>query len=314
MNPSAPEPGDAPSPDPRPSVRRSRRRTILGAATLAAILAVTVGAVAFRGQTPVEEATVASGHDVVVDVKSLDTDLLPFADAWSRIDDRSRPFTVVVLGDSTGNAQGEWVDVAFRALSEELDRPLVEHPWNLETGRYDEPITANVDAGSAPIVVWNGSASGKTAEYSLHNYDALVPEQPDVLFLNHGLNNVRRPDAVGGQFTDVLTRTEQSWPLAVGYAALLENPRFDDWADAHAAVLDRVQSWLDERPFVLGIDVHGTYLARADLSSLLTADLLHPSPAGSTVTAETVLSTIARAVSGRLPAAVDPTSAPSATE
>jgi hypothetical protein len=241
-----------------------------------------------------------------VEVESLDTELLPFADAWSRIDDRSRPFTVVVLGDSTGNAQGEWVDVAFRALAEELDRPLVEHPWNLETGRYDEPITVNVASGSAPIIVWNGSASGKTAEY--------VPEQPDVLFLNHGLNNVRRPDAVGGQFTDVLTRTEQSWPLAVGYAALLENPRFDDWADAHAAVLDRVQTWLDERPFVLGIDVHGAYLARTDLSTLLTADLLHPSPAGSTVTAETVLATIARAVSGSLPAAVDPTSAPSATE
>lgn len=296
MNPSPPEPGDSPSPDPRPTVRRLRRRSVLGVVTLAALLSVTVGTVAFRGQTPVDEATVASGHDVVVDVESLDTDLLPFTDAWTRIEDTGRPFTVVVLGDSTGNAQGEWVDVAFRSLAEQLDRPLVEHPWNLESSRYDDAITVNADAEGAPIVVWNGSASGKTAEYSLRYYDRLVPEQPDVLFLNHGLNNVRRPDAVGGQFSDVLTRTEQTWPLSVGYAALLENPRFDDWADAHDAVLARVRTWLDERPFVLGIDVHSAYLSRSDLSSLLTVDLLHPSPAGSEVTAETVLATIAAAV------------------
>lgn len=314
MNPSPPEPGDALSPDPRPSARRTRRRTVLGVVTLTAILAVTFGTVALRGQTPVDESTVASGHDVVVDVESLDSGLLPFADAWNRIDDSSRPFVVVVLGDSTGNAQGEWVDVAFRSLAEQLDRPLIEHPWNLESARYGDPITANADGDGAPLVLWNGSASGKTAAYSLRYYDSLVPEQPDALILNHGLNNVRNPDSVGGEFSDILTRTEQSWPASVGYAALLENPRFDDWAEAHDAVLSRVRSWLDDRPFVLGIDVHSTYLARADLSSLLTVDLLHPSPAGSQVTADTVLAAIELATGGgdQPGSAVSPTPLPDA--
>lgn len=278
---------------------------MLGVVTLVAVLAAAFGTVALRGQTPVDQATVASGHDVVVDIESLDTDLLPFSDAWSRITDPNRPFVAVVLGDSTGNAQGEWVDLAFRELSEKLDRPLVEHPWNLESARYGEPITANSDSNAAPIIVWNGSASGKTAEYSLRYYDTLVPQQPDVLLLNHGLNNVRKPDAVDGQFSDVLTRTEQSWPRSVGYAALLENPRFDDWADAHDAVLSRVQSWLDERPFVLGIDVHSAYLARRDPLSLLSVDLLHPSAAGSQLTADTVLAAIALAVEGKPSTAAD---------
>jgi lysophospholipase L1-like esterase len=286
---------------------------VLGIVTLAAVLAVTFGTVALRGQTPVDEATVASGHDVVVDVESLDTDLLPFADAWTRIDDPTRPFVVAVLGDSTGNAEGEWVDLAFRALSEQLDRPLVQHSWNIESARYGSPVTVNADADAAPIVVWNGSASGKTAAYSLRYYDSLVPEQPDVIFLNHGLNNVRDPDAVGGQFSDVLTRTEQAWPVSVGYAALLENPRFDAWADAHEAVLSDVRSWLAERPFVLGIDAHSAYLARPDLSSLLTVDLLHPSPSGSLVTADTVLGAIAQAVVGQSPEVAEAPSDPSAT-
>lgn len=296
MNPASPEPDDVMSPDPRPSVRRARPRLVLGFVSLAAALGVTLGAVAVRGYTPVDEATIAIGRDVVVERESIDTDLLPFTDAWTRIDDPEREFVVVVLGDSTGNEQGEWVDRAFRMLSEELDRPLVEHPWNLQTAQYAEPITVNGDAEGAPIVVWNGSASGKTAAYSLENYDRLVPQQPDVLFLNHGLNNVRRPDRVAPEFSDVLTRTEQTWAGTVGYAALLENPRFDDWAAAHDAVLDSVRSWLDERPFVLGIDVHDAYLAREDVATLLTVDLLHPSPAGSQVTAETVLAAIANAI------------------
>jgi lysophospholipase L1-like esterase len=296
MNPASPEPGDVMSPDPRSSLRRARPRLVLGFVSLAAVLGVTLGAVAVRGYTPVDEATIASGHDVVVERESIDTDLLPFADAWTRIDDPEREFVVVVLGDSTGNEQGEWVDRAFRMLSEELDRPLVEHPWNLQTARYADPITVNGEADGAPIVVWNGSASGKTAAYSLENYDRLVPQQPDVLFLNHGLNNVRRPDRVGPEFSDILTRTEQTWAGTVGYAALLENPRFDDWAAAHDAVLDGVRAWLDERPFVLDIDVHDAYLAREDVATLLTVDLLHPSPAGSQVTAETVLAAIAGVV------------------
>ncbi|RWZ51592.1 hypothetical protein ELQ90_05640 [Labedella phragmitis] len=296
MNPASPEPGDVMSPDPRPSVRRARPRLVLGFVSLAAVLGVTLGSVAVRGYTPVDEATIASGHDVVVERESIDTDLLPFKEAWTRIDDPEREFVVVVLGDSTGNEQGEWVDRAFRMLAEELDRPLVEHPWNLQTARYADPITVNGDGDGAPIVVWNGSASGKTAAYSLENYDRLVPQRPDVLFLNHGLNNVRRPDRVGPEFSDILTRTEQSWAGTVGYGTLLENPRFDDWAAAHDSVLEGVRSWLDERPFVLGIDVHEAYLAREDVATLLTVDLLHPSPAGSQVTAETVLAAIADAV------------------
>ncbi|RWZ61509.1 hypothetical protein ELQ92_11055 [Labedella populi] len=296
MNPVSPEPGDVSSPEPRRSACRARPRMVLSFASLAAVIGVTLGAVAVRGHTPADEATIASGGDVLVDGESIDTDLLPFADAWTRISDPAREFVVVVLGDSTGNERGEWVDRAFRTLAEELDRPLIEHPWNVQSARYADPLTVNRDADGAPIVVWNGSASGKTAAYSLDNYDSLVPQQPDVLFLNHGLNNVRRPETVGAEFSDVLTRTERTWPRSVGYSALLENPRFDDWATAHDAVLGGVRSWLEERPFVLGIDVHGAYLAHDDVATLLTVDLLHPSPAGSRVTAETVLLAIANAV------------------
>lgn len=220
--------------------------------------------------------------------------LLSFADARDRLSDASRPFVVSVIGDSTGNEPGEWVDVAFRELSEELDRPLVQHPWDILTNTYLPEIRSNEDAASAPLIVWNGSASGKTGAYSLARFETLVPDRPDLVIFNHGLNNVPKPATVAPQLTALVAEVERYWPHAVGFAAILENPRFDAWAVAHVAVIDNVTSWLAENQAVRAIDVHGAYLADPAGQSLLLPDLLHPSPAGSALTARTVLDALRR--------------------
>lgn len=236
-------------------------------------------------------SAVDSGPAIAAEPRS---ELVSFADGRDKLADSGRPFVVAVIGDSTGNEPGEWVDLAFQELAEEFDRPLVQHPWDVLTDSYLPEIRSNVDAASAPLVVWNGSASGKTGQYSLAHFEALVPRQPDLVIFNHGLNNVPEPETVGPQLTALVAEIERYWPGTVAYAAILENPRFDDWAVQHAEVIDNVGAWLAENQSVRPIDVHTAYLTAPSPELLLLPDLLHPSPAGSALTAATVLGAFRR--------------------
>jgi lysophospholipase L1-like esterase len=260
---------------------------------IAAVLAAAFFVLSPRPAVVTGAATDSAGGNVAAAADPT-LSLASFGDARDLLDDADRTFVVQVVGDSTGNEPGEWVDVAFRALALELDRPLVQHPWDVLSSAYSAPIRFNEDAPHALLEVWNGSASGKTAEYSLANFDALVPAQPDLVILNHGLNNVLAPAQVGEQFTALVAEIERSWPSPIGYAALLENPRLDQYAAAHEDVIAHVTTWLTEHPQVRSIDVRSAYLASAELPLLLLPDLLHPTPAGSALTAATVLDAINR--------------------
>ncbi|QPZ39846.1 SGNH/GDSL hydrolase family protein [Paramicrobacterium chengjingii] len=218
-----------------------------------------------------------------------------FGDAWSRINDTTTPFVVTVAGDSTGNAPGEWVDRAFHTLAESMSRPLVIHFWNERTHKYDLTSRANGGAGSAPIIVWNGSASGKTPAYSLKHLDQLMPEQPDAVIINHGLNNVRNPDSAAPQIQAFMSAVEARWDEAIGYAVILENPRFDRWKEPFENVVTGITEWAQPLSNVLLINVYDAYLESDNLDQLLFDDRLHPNTAGSQFTADVVLSAIADA-------------------
>ena len=278
--------------------RGSRRPGFVSTVLLRVGVPVLVGAVlvsvAFATLPRPAAGTSAGADDGPVVAAEPRSRLVSFADARDRLTDSGRPFVVSVIGDSTGNEPGEWVDLAFRELSEELDRPLIQHPWDILTNTYLPEIRSNEDGASAPIIVWNGSASGKTGAYSLDHFAALMPAQPDLVVFNHGLNNVPKPETVGPQLTALVAEVERYWPESVGYAAILENPRFDQWAAAHTAVIDNVTAWLAENQAIRPIDVHTAYLDSPDADTLLLPDLLHPSPAGSGVTAATVLDAIRR--------------------
>ncbi|WP_166983477.1 SGNH/GDSL hydrolase family protein [Paramicrobacterium fandaimingii] len=218
-----------------------------------------------------------------------------FGDAWSRINDTTTPFVVTVAGDSTGNAPGEWVDRAFHTLADRLSRPLVIHFWNERTHKYDLTSRADGAADYAPIIVWNGSASGTTPAYSLKHLDQLMPEQPDTVIINHGLNNVRNPAGAAPEIQAFLKAVEARWDETIGYAVILENPRFDRWKEPFEDVVASITDWVQPLSNVLLIDVHEAYLESDNLNQLLFDDQLHPNPAGSQFTADVVLSAIADA-------------------
>ncbi|MCP2032728.1 lysophospholipase L1-like esterase [Okibacterium sp. HSC-33S16] len=272
----------------------TRRRVLLRVGVPVVIAAVLAAAFFVLSPRPavVTGAAADSAGGTIAAAADPALSLASFADARDLLSDADRTFVVQVIGDSTGNEPGEWVDVAFRALAVELDRPLVQHPWDVLSTSYLSPIRSNDDAPNALLEVWNGSASGKTAAYSLANFGALVPVQPDLVILNHGLNNVLAPAQVGDEFTALIAELERSWPSQIGYAALLENPRLDQYAAAHEDVIAHVSEWLTEHPEVRSIDVRSAYLDSPDLPLLLLPDLLHPTPAGSALTAATVLDAI----------------------
>lgn len=282
----------------RPVPEETRRRNFVATVLLRVGIPVLVGAVlvsiAFTSVPRPAAGTSAGADDGPVVAAEPRSRLLSFSDARNRLKDASRPFTVAVIGDSTGDEPGEWVDLAFRELSEDLDRPLVVHPWDILSNSYRQEIRSNDDGAAAPLIVWNGSASGKTGAYSLAHFATLVPAQPDVVIVNHGLNNVRKPSTVAPELTALVAEIERYWPQSVGYAAILENPRFDDWASAHDVVIDGVTSWLADNQAVRSIDVHSAYLNSPDVNALLLPDRLHPSPAGSALSAETVLAAFLR--------------------
>lgn len=223
---------------------------------------------------------------------------LPFSEAWARLKTPGREFVIAVAGDSTGNESGEWVDRVSRQLAERYDRPLVEHSWSLEGAQYGSPISPASDAHGAALTVWNGSAPGKTAAYSLKHLDALIPVRPDVVIINHGLNNVRNPEGTVPEMTSLIRAIEQKWSGHIGYAVVLENPRLDSWQSAHEEVIHRVTEWAESNPNILPLDVYDAYLDADAPRQLLHDDRLHPNPRGSTLSADTILEALHAAGAG----------------
>ncbi|MCW4459379.1 SGNH/GDSL hydrolase family protein [Microbacterium sp. MPKO10] len=281
--------GDA---DRHPRSVRWRISALLAGVIVVASVITGVVSMARPAESP--SVTVA-GQDPQVNGSAILASI-SFADAWTRIAQTDTPFVIAVAGDSTGNAPGEWVDRAFHTLAAEQERPLIIHFWNGETHKYDLTSRASGAPGSAPIIVWNGSASGKTAAYSLKHLDLLVPEQPDAVIINHGLNNVRNPDGAAPEIQAFIKAVETRWTDPIGYAVILENPRFDRWKEPFEDVIAGLTDWAEPLSNVLLIDVYDAYLSSDSVDSLLFDDRLHPNTSGSQFTAKIVLDAIAGAV------------------
>lgn len=260
---------------------------LIVAALVTALVLVSVG---LSGQKGRDDATVTVAQNDPGDGESAVLSSIPFSEAWKRLNTSGREFVIAIAGDSTGNEPGEWVDRVSRTLAERFDRPLVEHPWSLEDAEYGSPIFQEADSRSnAALTVWNGSAPGKTAAYSLEHLDALIPVRPDVVIINHGLNNVRNPEGAVPEMSSLIHAIEQKWSGHIGYAVVLENPRFDTWQSAHRDVIDLVTEWAESNPNILPLDVYDAYLKSDEPKRLLHDDHLHPNTQGSALTAETIL-------------------------
>jgi len=196
--------------------------------------------------------------------------------------DPARPITITILGDSTGNEQGEWVYLVAKKVQADYRRPVTVHDWSIEANAYVGENTFGVASTAAPVEIWNGSASGKDASYTIANYQALAPAPSDLVFINHGHNHTNPQSTVAGVRELVrLSRAGTQPPPAIG--VVLQNPRVDGSAENQAAKIDTIRQTFDEWSGVEVVDVYTAFEERGDVRPLLRPDGFHPSDEGSLV-------------------------------
>lgn len=210
----------------------------------------------------------------------------PWNSSINLLKDPARPWSLAVLGDSTGNGPDEWVYLLAAELSEKHKRPVDIHNWILESNKYG--TTTRVGSGSnAPITIWNSSASGQSAKYTLSHFDVAVPKKTDAVIISHGHNNALDASV---DIANLTNRVRETWKEAPALAITLQNPRTDARDSQGRALASALRQKWGSRADVELIDVRAAFEAEPDIDILVSpADSLHPTPAGSRVWADAVL-------------------------
>ncbi|MFW5473281.1 GDSL-type esterase/lipase family protein [Knoellia sp. CPCC 206450] len=147
---------------------------------------------------------------------------------------REAPTTVAVLGDQTGDGQGEWVGILGELLGR--DRRVTVHRLD----PADPTVYAQKQAygSTGPVVtIYNGSRPGALADYGARRLGFLSPKAPDVVVLNYGRND--DADKVAARLTTTTKALRKAWPRAV-VTVTLQPPTADD---AAKDVRDAVAAW-----------------------------------------------------------------------
>jgi len=97
-----------------------------------------------------------------------------------------RDLTIAVLGDGTGDEDGEWVQVMAKLLSE-THQVKLRNLNESDPTRYDAAVAYGTSGPQA--TVWNGSRRDVGAAYAARRLDFLMPARPDVVLMSYGRDN-----------------------------------------------------------------------------------------------------------------------------
>jgi lysophospholipase L1-like esterase len=191
------------------------------------------------------------------------------------------PVVVSVLGDSTGNEDGEWVDLWARGLG--ATRQVVLHQWDDIDGGW-LPRARVYGRHGPSVTIWNGSKSGAQAGYAQARLGQMQPARPDLVLYSFGHNH--SPGKVVGPVRALVSAVDSRWPGTPASAVILQNPQLGATAAKQARVVAELAGWA-ARTGLPTVDVYGAFGAHPDEGSLF-KDFRHPSPAGSAVWASVV--------------------------
>lgn len=281
---------------PEPSRRSSKtrwRRSTIAIATAAVVAVIATGAAlagTFQSDAPTTyQSTYTPAGPPPPPEHTPAT--IPVPDAMARLSDPARPFTIGVIGDSTGVSESGWVFQVAEHLGRATDRTVIFHHWfhpeKEDTGRYYPPRTLWTGKAGT-IEVWNGSASGEGFRYSSQNLSELLPvspEQPDIIFMNHGHNAAKYE--LEQPARSLLLKMSESYPNAA-IVSILQNPQDPTVPgyEKHERNIDLFRDYLDtvQYPYV---DVHAAYLQQPSWETMFHNN--HPTPQGYTLWADLVL-------------------------
>jgi len=191
------------------------------------------------------------------------------------------PVTISVLGDSTGNDAGEWVDLWARHLGG--SHIVVLHQWDSVRGAWTpQPITYG-NAGPR-LTIWNGSQPGANARYPVDKLSRLQPERPDLVIYSFAHNDTA--ETVVGGLVSTIDAVDKRWTSSILRVVILQNPGLHQHGRIQGSTLAALTRWADDSHQPT-IDVTSAFRNSRDLPALMQNDA-HPNAAGSQLWEATV--------------------------
>ncbi|WP_309076017.1 SGNH/GDSL hydrolase family protein [Paenarthrobacter sp.] len=197
--------------------------------------------------------------------------------------------TISVLGDSTGNAKGEWVDLWAKHLASFAS--VTVHLWDQNAENWSPNQTYYPGAAGRSIEIWNASQPGAKADYPSTRIKVMQPTKPDFVILSFGHNGA--PTAIGPNMFATMNAVNTQWGGKVPTLAILQNaagePRTLQTNNNQAAL----KVWAAGNGVPL-IDVRAAFDSVQDINTVLMADGtgVHPNAAGQQLWVDAVISAL----------------------
>lgn len=191
------------------------------------------------------------------------------------------PAAVSVLGDSTGDGNNEWVALWAQDLAK--THSVTYHGWDDKHLAWMEPITYST--GRAAVVIWNMSASGRTAAYPATLLEKGQPSRPDLVIYSFGHNNA--PTTIGPEMKTTMSAVTKKWDDVIPTVVILQNPSLGQRGIRQAKTVELLRSTVAPGLGVPTIDVYAAFEQAGALQQYL-VDGLHPNNKGSRLWADTV--------------------------
>lgn len=195
-------------------------------------------------------------------------------------DDQS--LTISVLGDSTGDGDGEWVALLSKAIAK--THAVTYHSWSRTTLTWNDPIAFSTDGPT--VNVWNMSASGQTAAYPAPLLDKGQPTEPDLVLYSFGHNNT--VGSIGPEMRLTADAVKNKWGVSIPSIVILQNPSLGDRAKPQTQKVQLLRSTIAPSLGMPSIDVYAAF-AKAGPPLQYLPDGLHPNSKGSKLWADTVI-------------------------
>jgi hypothetical protein len=183
-----------------------------------------------------------------------------------------RDITIQVLGDSTGNDPGEWVDLWAEHLGQ--SRRVTLHQWDAKAQDWDPEVVTYGESGPK-ATVWNGSFPGARATYPLDRLGKIVPAKPDLIVYNYGHNSASW--TIVGEMTRTLDAVNNRYP-GTPRVAILQNPATGSRKDIEDATRAALKSWAKGSGLAL-VDIEGVFKGQGDPAAYM-KDEVHPNYEG----------------------------------
>ena len=192
------------------------------------------------------------------------------------------PVTISVLGDSTGDAEDEWVSLWADHLA--VAHTVRYFLWNDTTQSY--PTEPRVKGNGPMLTIWNGSRAGSTPKYAADRYGVIQPQKPGIIIYNYGHNN---KDAGAVDELKALSAKVAARYGTTPSVITLQNPA----QGTRTAQTENSVNVLRAYAAGSGLPVIDVYTAMTDLPPRdILKDEVHPNPQGSQVWADTVIATL----------------------